>query len=208
MNFSKKNILLIVFFGFLLHNFANAQTNDTIIADSVIYELPDTTLEQKKHIPSRATMYSAVLPGLGQIYNRQTWKVPFIYAAFAGIGYGIHWQHSNYMNYKKTYYHLNDNNPETTFYQDFLKIDIDEFDKPSTLNNQIIAKIEKFKRDRNLVIIGAAAFYLLNILDANVNAHFIDFDISEDLSLELQALPRNNYFYTQQAYGAVLTYNF
>ena len=67
--------------------------------------------------------------------------------------------------------------------------------------------IEHYSRLRDLFIIGTAAFYLLNILDANVNAHFIDFDISEDLTLNIEPMPTSPYNNTPIP-GLTLVYNF
>ena len=73
---------------------SKAQTGDIQIAtDSIIETVVDVMIEApaKIHYPRKATMSSAVLPGLGQIYNKQWWKTPFIYGGFAGLGYAINW---------------------------------------------------------------------------------------------------------------------
>ncbi len=205
----------------LVYILASAQTEDnqampdttafsTPIKESITINSKPETDEfeepEKIHLPRKATMYSAVLPGLGQIYNGQAWKAPFIYAGFAAFAYGIDWNNSYYLNYKKAYYHLNDNNPNTTFYNELLNMEIDEFNPPGTLNQSIMQKIEYYSRQRTLVIIGTAAFYLLNIVDANVNAHFLDFDISEDLTFNLQPMIEPT---TGKPFiGAALTLNF
>jgi hypothetical protein len=171
----------------------------------------DESYETKRiHLPRKATMYSAVLPGLGQAYNRQAWKIPFIYGGFVALGIAIESNHSLYKNFKKAYIHLNDSNPETAFYNEFETLErywvIDEFNQPSELSPSIYDAIEKSSRQRNRMIIFTAAFYVLNILDANVNAHFIDFDISEDLTINMQPMlePATGKTFI----GGVLTYNF
>jgi hypothetical protein len=93
--------------------------------------------EQEIHSPRKATIYSAVLPGLGQVYNRKYWKVPLIYIGFGTIGYFITWNNDNYQLFKTGYQHLTDGNPET---QDYLKIEAVrrnnyDLDNPNQYNN-------------------------------------------------------------------------
>lgn len=186
-------ILLFVFFGFVFNNL-NAQSKEEpkIIPDSV----SALNLKAvKKHFPRKATMYSAVLPGLGQIYNKQSWKVPFIYGGFAGIGYGINYYNQYYKDFKQAYLDIDDGNPETNSYYDLLPegSEVDESSSSSISNYKslFLTNVGKSSQQRDRFIIGAVAFYLFNILDANVNAHFLDFDISEDLTLNVQPISTN-----------------
>jgi len=137
----------------------------------------------KQHFPNKATMYSAVLPGLGQIYNRQYWKVPFIYGGFVGLAITVERYQKSYNNYRRAYYELNDNNPNTTYYYEVLAegSTVSE-SNPSQYNKILVDNINVQSKKRDIFIIGTVGFYLLNMLDANVNAHFIDFDISENLA--------------------------
>ena len=194
-------------FGLLYFN-TNAQSNELTIQEEKLAEVDTLTIhgEKKLHYPRKATMYSAVLPGLGQIYNRQIWKVPIIYGAFVGFGIAIEWNQSRYLKVKRAYFDVNDGNPNTQSYKE-ISPDVDEFNRPSNLNTKYLNAIEGYSRQRNLVIIGTVAFYILNVLDANVNAHFIDFDISEDLSLNFEPVsvdPLTN----NPIFGATLSYNF
>lgn len=146
-----------------------------------------SAVPSKKHIhqPRKATMFSAVLPGLGQIYNRKYWKLPIVYGGFGGIGYMVHWNQSRLDMVTKAYFDLSDKNPETRSYEAIFPYR--DFSTPSTiLDTQSVLRryIESYRRQRDLVIIGVVGFYLLNVLDANVDAHLIDFDISEDLTVE------------------------
>jgi len=86
----------------------------SLVKDSIAQQ---SEVQVKKHSPSKATMYSAVLPGLGQIYNRQYLKTPFILAGFAGLTYYVQQYNKGYINYKKAYFDLNDNNPNTKAYE-------------------------------------------------------------------------------------------
>lgn len=178
-----RKCILIGILGLIsLYTFAQEEIAGEVV-DSVITEVKGT---KKVQLPRKATIYSAVLPGLGQIYNHQWWKVPFIYGGFGAIGYMAYDFNQSYNNYLQAYYDMQDNNPATNAYQQFYEdIVVDEFNPPSGWKESFKSRIRTAERYRNLYLIGAAGFYLLNILDANVNAHFLDFDISEDLSLNL-----------------------
>lgn len=189
-----------------------AQPSEVVLlTDTTQIIVEDDSLEQTKiHLPRKATIYSAVLPGLGQIYNHQTWKTPFVYGGFVALGLTIKWNHERYVGYKRSYIELNDKNPETRYYEKYIDLNnttINENSVSSDLNKRLMGGIDLYGRQRNVFIIATAAFYLLNILDANVNAHFIDFDISEDLSINLIQM-ESNPISPKPAFGATLSYNF
>ena len=175
-----------MFFGLII--FQSEAQNIPLKADST--QVASINISSKKHEPGKATIYSAVLPGLGQIYNKKYWKVPIVYGGFVGLGIYINKYNQQYLSYKQAYYDLNDNNPKTASYQlkfpneDFSDITSSEI--KSFNSNRIIPNIDYYRKKRDLYIIATVGFYLLNILDANVDAHLIDFDISEDLSLNIQ----------------------
>lgn len=193
-----------MFLGFLCIQL-RAQTSEIPpITDSVTVEIAEPA---KIHLPGKATIYSAVLPGLGQIYNGKWWKVPFIYGGFAAIGYMIIDYNTQYKEFKQAYLDFEDQNPLTNSYQQYYDYEIDESEPPEQWKTTFMNAISKASRQRDLYIIGAVGFYLINILDANVNAHFIDFDISEDLTLNFEPLfsdPMTN----TPIPGITLVYNF
>jgi hypothetical protein len=117
---------------------------------------------------------SAALPGLGQIYNKKYWKVPIIYAAFAVDFYAYTSNQKGYSTYKKAYLYRTDGNATT----------IDEFEgllDDATIKNER----DEFRKYRDLNFIIAAGIYVLNIIDASVDAHLFYFDVSEDLSMQI-----------------------
>lgn len=182
-----------MFFG-LMTIHSNAQSLSEKKDSTTINEKKDSTsvnIEKpvKKHYPGKATMYSAVLPGLGQIYNKKFYKVPIIYGGFVGLGYLINYWNQKYFNSKQAYYDLNDNNPLTKSYEKtFPYWDYSSISDYSEYNESILSYIDKYRRERDLYIIVTVGFYLLNVLDANVDAHFLDFDISEDLTFNFEPL--------------------
>ena len=134
----------------------------------------------------KSVWLAAVVPGLGQIYNRQYWKVPIIYGGALGLAYGITWNDRMYVDYRKGYVDLMDKDPNTNYFEYLLPEGV-------TLNNSnkdyytrvIKTKLDNYRRYRDLCIIASAVFYLLTIIDAYVDAQMFDYDINPDLSLEV-----------------------
>jgi hypothetical protein len=145
----------------------------------------DTTLAEKSsekpHSIKKAAIYSAVLPGLGQIYNRKAWKVPIIYAGFGVLGYFIYTNNQEYRLYNEAYIYVS--NSET--------YPIDNPYVGRYNQDQLRRGLDYYRRNRDLSIIITSLWYVLNILEAYVDAHFFDYDVSEDLSLHMapSALP-------------------
>jgi hypothetical protein len=136
------------------------------------------------HSPHKATVYSAIVPGLGQIYNKKYWKVPLIYGGFVTLGYFINYNNDVYQTYKRAYSDIIDSDPFTNSY---LELDIPpSFFEPENLT-ELTESVKKAKdswrRNRDLVIIGTVVFYALNVIDASVDAHLVNFDIGDDLAV-------------------------
>lgn len=118
---------------------------------------------------------SAALPGLGQVYNGRWWKVPIIYGGFAGLTYMAVSNNENMLRYKNAYLLRVDDDPDT----------VDEFSGIySDANLQQLKTAHQRNRDLSFILMGI--LYVLNIVDANVDGHLKDFDVSEDLSLRLR----------------------
>ena len=137
----------------------------------------------KVHSPKKASRLSLFLPGAGQVYNSLAmpkgkkhawWKVPIIYAGLGATAYLFAENQVLQRNYKKEYINRVDKGlPPGTYFDGF-----EVFDDAA-----LIQLHEAHKSSRNTMAIGFVAVYGLNILDALVEAHFVDFDVSEDLSL-------------------------
>ena len=123
--------------------------------------------------PSKAAFYSAIIPGLGQAYLGKGWKVPIIYAA---IGASIYYYDVNNkeMNSYRTAYKRRLNG---FFDDEYLETEI-----PIT-TDQLLLGMEFHKNYRDIAIILAAVSYMLNILEANVSAHLLHFNVNDDLSV-------------------------
>lgn len=136
--------------------------------------------------PTRAVWLSALCPGLGQIYNRRYWKLPIVVGGFMGLGYATAWNSNQYQDYMQAYRDLLDNDPGTNSYMDFFPPTTDEstLDK-SWLERTFKSRKDSFRRYRDLCVILLAAFYLICMVDAYVDASLAHFDISPNLSMDL-----------------------
>lgn len=131
----------------------------------------------KPHSPKRATIMSAALPGLGQVYNGKWWKVPIIYGGFAGLTYMAVSNHNDMVRFKEAFLLRIDDNPDT----------VDEFAGIySDANLQQLKTTSQRNRDLSFIIMGI--LYVLNIIDANVDGHLKDFDVSDDLSMRVRPM--------------------
>jgi hypothetical protein len=148
--------------------------------------------------PMRATMLAIALPGFGQVYNRKFLKVPFVYAGFGAIAYFISFNSKQYGIYMKAYQDFTDNIPATQSYLSLIKNALpQEYDPvlyPKTYNpnsaswykEAMLSQVDYYKKYRDLSYIGIAAWYLVTILDANVDASLYNYDISNDIDLKLE----------------------
>lgn len=142
---------------------------DSLATDSVF--CPDS---------NKALWLSALCPGLGQIYNRSYWKLPIIAAGTVGITYAIRWNDKYYNAYTDAYHDLLDDDPTTNYFEKIVPPSY----AGSQLNTLLKNRQQQFRRQRDLCIIIAAGLYLVNMLDAYVDAELFNFDISDDLSFE------------------------
>jgi hypothetical protein len=160
-----------------------------------------------KILPLKATMFSAAFPGLGQIYNRKYWKIPLVYAGFGGVGYAVMFNSKWYNRYTKAYQDFTDMVPETASYVSLIRgskpEDYDPVLHPKTYNpnqaswirDQLLQGVDYYRRYRDLSYIGIAVWYLVSILDANVDASLFDYEVGENLNLTMAPIqvPLNNY---------------
>ncbi|MBI2966512.1 MAG: hypothetical protein HYY40_01695 [Bacteroidetes bacterium] len=154
----KQSVFILLALTGFLHT--TAQTADTIA--------------KKTHSPRTAMILSSVIPGAGQVYNRQYWKIPIIIGGFAGLIYGIDFNNNNYRDFRNSYLLRYDNDTNTI--DNYYGVYSDE---------SIIALKDYYKRNRDFYIIGTGLLYILNVLDAYVFAHLKDFDINQELSIRV-----------------------
>ncbi|MEM6719931.1 MAG: DUF5683 domain-containing protein [Bacteroidota bacterium] len=150
-------------------------TEETKKEESVLKIDNATVVDEKKVIdplsPSKAAFYSAILPGLGQAYNKKYWKIPIVYAA---LGTGIYFYIDNNRNY---------NRYRRAYKRRLAGFTDDEFQDIVVDNNALIDAQEFYQRNRDLSLLLTVIAYVLNIVDANVDAHLLQFNVSDDLSV-------------------------
>jgi hypothetical protein len=142
----------------------------------------------------KATMLAASFPGLGQIYNRKFWKIPIVYAGFGVLFYAASSNSQSYNVYIKAYQDFTDPIPETQSYLAIIPADPATYDPvlhPDTYNpasatfyeEEMLRMVDYYKRYRDLSYIGIAGWYLISILDANVDASLFNYDVSNNLDI-------------------------
>ena len=160
-------------------------------------ELDETARQNKKNIskaldplrPAKAAFYSAVLPGLGQAYNKKYWKIPIVYAA---IGTGLYFYLDNNKLYKQY---------RNAYKRRLAGFTDDEFygpgDTPFLSDEALIRAQRTLKRNKELSMLVTVGLYVLNIIEANVDAHLLQYNLDENLALK-PFIDFNNPNYTTQ----------
>ncbi|MFB6258167.1 MAG: DUF5683 domain-containing protein [Flavobacteriales bacterium] len=140
-----------------------------------LYARVDTSKggDSTQHSPRTATIRSAILPGLGQAYNDKYWKIPIIYGGLGASGYFIVRNSKRFRTFRSALIKRHDPN-KTDPYRGIYNVE------------QLRTLKETYRRWRDLSYISLVAVYVLQVLDANVDAHLYDFDVSDDLSLRLE----------------------
>jgi hypothetical protein len=184
-------VLLYIFMTFSLKSGAQSVVNDSI--------KKPVPVENAKISPKKASIYAAIFPGLGQIYNKKYWKLPIVYGGYVGLIYIFGWNNNNYNDYAQAYrtiapYTSTANMPaaDKQFLIDFIKNPSINLDNPSHFTyavNSLKSGKDFFRRNRDLTVIAIAALHILSIIDASVDANLFDFDISNDLTLKVQPAP-------------------
>ncbi len=134
------------------------------------FDIPDSTY-RALHKPNKATFMSSLVPGLGQYYNQKYWKIPIIYGGFTGLIYYASYNNYVYKKYRREYKWATDPDPN-----------IQKKSKYPAANTERLK--DTWRRYRDICFIGIGALYLLQVIDANVDAHFFDFTIDKDLSIK------------------------
>lgn len=174
----------------------SAVVNDSPEKEEKLKNAPVDTAARGYQNPGKAALYSAVFPGLGQIYNKKYWKLPIVYGALAGGIYAITFNHDQYRIYLDGFYSRIDEEPNNDQF-------VGQYDERQLIELQNI-----YRRWRDLSIILTGVAYGLQILDAYVDAHLFYFDVSEDLSLNWQPSVIRNQHSPSSAFGVGLTLSF
>lgn len=146
--------------------------------------------------PQGALWRSAVAPGWGQIYNKQYIKLPFVYAALGGFIYNAVTAHQDYVLYREAFQYKAFQeqvdagviavNPRSSFSDSYQTV-ATKFGAVSS--RPLEAQRNIFRRSRDLSFVGVGLVYGLAMLDAYVSAHLLDFDVGENLSIQVEPRP-------------------
>lgn len=164
-------------------------------AASYIYFLGDTALSYATNEVSdvkKATTLSIICPGAGQLYNKSYWKVPIVIGGMASMIYVVDWNNRGFKRFKNAYALRTDFEQNPGKYPD--GVSKDEFGgrySATFLKNLR----DSYRRNRDLSILLTAAVYAFQAIDAHVDAHLKDFDVSDNLTVDLE--PMFDYQYTQ-----------
>jgi Family of unknown function (DUF5683) len=182
----RRKIIVLFVFSVIL---STAMAQDSLLLtqdDSLQAEIRDTVLLKSyatRYDPRKALLYAAVVPGMGQIYNKKYWKLPLVYGGFIAIGYAINFYQEGYTKYKNELYY----NLENGYTDDN---DIRPGDDYSTSNYRKI--VDQYKRERDFMIILMGGMYLLQIIDAHVDAHLKEFDLNPKLQVSIRPTVEQN----------------
>ena len=148
----------------------------------------------------RAAIYSALLPGLGQAYNGEYWKIPVYYTGLLAAGYFVYFNNLNYLRFKRIYAEAT--NPEISY------------SGPVTSDQAKYYK-DSYRRLRDYSIVALGLVYILQIIDANVFAVMYDFEVTDDISIRMEPTvitPDNNFAFkggpSGEAVGMKIGINF
>ncbi len=165
--------------------------DSTVNADEMKYYIDLT----KKPDAIKAVWLGAILPGAAQIYNKSYWKLPIVYGAFMGCGYAISINQNRYSNYRTAYIDLFMDTQNGTVSEDASKsyiaimpegYDLQRVGGASTWLNTLKNQQNAYRRYRDYSILATVLVYALSLIDAYVDAQLFDFDISPDLSVNIE----------------------
>ena len=167
--------------------------------------------------PNKAVLYSAIFPGLGQIYNRKYWKLPLVYGGFMGFSYAVMWNSKNLQDYGEAYRDLtydlaNYQDDPDSWHQSWKNFVAAGADPAIRFNDNFRSQLKRgrdyFRRNRDLSIILTVGFYLICMADAYVDAQLFDFDVSPDLSLRIEPVINPGTSYSARLYGLNCSFKF
>lgn len=209
--------LFFFFFLFAALGLAQEEKNNAKEVDSLSsnlksegIEVQDLKVEKRKELnplaPSKAAFYSAILPGLGQVYNKRYWKVPLVYGAIGTGVYVYTFNNDQYVRYRKAFKSRQAGFTDDEFYD--LNGSGIVPGSPDFSDAALERAQQRYQRDRDLALLVTIALYALNIVDANVDSHLKQFNVDQDLSLKLKPFIDLDPITANPNYGMALTIRF
>jgi hypothetical protein len=174
MNCLSNRISSITVIALLIHTSLLGQNNSDLNGKTILLRDTSFVTTKRSHSPSTAAIFSAILPGSGQIYNKKYWKAPIVWGGLAFFGYRYFQENNRYLDAKDAYLQLLDTNikVKTPF--------------NGTTDLGIVQSSKNiYRTQRDMFMIFGILFYALNIVDAAVDAHLFRFDVSDNLSMKI-----------------------
>ena len=183
----KRFLILLLFFALVL----SAYGQQTTTQDSLIVESQDTVLLKSyasRYNPRRALLLAAVMPGLGQVYNKKYWKLPLVYGGMFATGYAINYYNELYREYKFVLYTALENGLQENQIDADLNLDLGMKTTVRGYRNAV----DKAQRERDFMLIIMGLVYVLQIVDAHVDSHLKEFDLNPKLQVRLEPMIEQN----------------
>lgn len=179
---SKRLVVALLLLPFLALSQNDSNDKVTISEKNIVIQDTITKKPIDPLTPSKAAFYSAILPGLGQAYNKKYWKIPIVYAA---LGTGIYFYIDNNNDYKR---YRNAYKRRLAGFSDdeFWGADSEgnPFATPSISNDGLIRAQRTLRRNKEISLLVTIGIYALNIIDANVDAHLLQYNVNDNLALK------------------------
>lgn len=148
----------------------------------------------RRYNPRKAMLYAAVFPGAGQAYNKKYWKIPLVYGGFYGIGFAMALNQTRYVKYRGQLFSMLsepsapiivDNATGLTSLGNFYKNGV--LTSASGLKIEVVRNaVNRYRRDRDFCVVATFIFYMLQMVDAHVDAHLKEFDLNPQLKVSLE----------------------
>lgn len=191
----------------------------TLITPNIKVKIDTATLDTVKDKafkpdPTKVIWLGTIIPGYGQIANRKYWKLPIVYGGFMGFAYAISWNNGRYNSFKNAFRDISDSDPTTVSYLDIVPKGYEYIPPGGKLQDQtkiafidveykkyLSSRKETFQRYRDMSILLSIGYYAIVILEAYVDAHLYDFDITPNLALRISPSYIHTKFQRSSAYG-------
>jgi hypothetical protein len=130
-----------------------------------------------RYDPRKALLYAAVFPGLGQVYNKKYWKLPLVYGGLGATAYAINFYQDGYRLYRRELFYNLDNN---------LSQDTQVNPNTGFTTSQLRSIVDRYRRERDFMIIIMMGVYILQMVDAHVDSHLKEFDLNPNLQVRVE----------------------
>jgi len=174
--------------------------------------------QKKVYSPKKASIYAALFPGLGQVYNGKYWKLPIIYGGYAGLIYVLGWNNNQYKDFFDGYRTISKyetvgqmSKADKDYLNNLFRypsLNLNNYPSQfNSLKTQLKGGKDFYRRSRDMSVIFIAALHVLSIIDASVDANLSDFDIGDSLSMHIEPMPMN-FGIGPQVIGLNVAFNF